>query len=787
MGGHRENESNQIENLFADIDFISGEVDSLQRGNWASKVSLTRLLKNLLYSRLLYRMSKLKWFSPRRRARFFKSAEKRDPMLLVQKVDQFCMKYYRRVNQNEALAKRNAELGSNNGLRVTAIVPNYNHAKYLPQRIESILNQTYPLIDIIILDDCSTDNSREVIEAYVDKYPGRLKAILATKNSGNVFRQWQNGHSQATGDILWICESDDFCEPTFVERAIRAFRDPSVMLSFGSVQYANTSGEFVEGLDDYREQCEPGIWDRTIVRPASEWFCKGFGVKNVIPNVGGSLWRRFPISNEVWTQASEFKIMGDWFLYSVVAGGGQIAYEPTAVSYFRIHPNNTSGKKAQSDPSYYNEYFQIMRVLKSKWPISEETLNRFLGEAYKNFRRSRVSGVEFESIIKSDELRATSRLKPHVLIGLLGFTFGGGEIFPIHLANALHDLGVLVSLLQVHTTDDQQRVKQLLNPAIPIYNASQVREMGVVNFVERAGISIIHSHVANVDKLFLDSGHLPCAYFSTLHGSYEAMKISKTRISRWSKKVDRFAYLAERNLAPFEGLNIPDSKFLKVRNAIPLDERPFPKTRTDLGISKDTIVFSLAARGVEGKGWVETVQAYLKLRERRPDISLALLLAGEGTSVEDARKIAASDPTIQFLGYISEVHGLYRLSDVALLPSRYPGESFPLSLIQAFQVGVPCITTDVGEIRSMTTLGSKQAGIIFQPIDDTEMFVDELSQFMERILEASLREELRQTANSLGKCFEIEQLASEYLQQYLLLIKSNHAEEYERAIMQSSS
>jgi glycosyltransferase involved in cell wall biosynthesis len=166
---------------------------------------------------------------------------------------------------------------------------------------------------------------------------------------------------------------------------------------------------------------------------------------------------------------------------------------------------------------------------------------------------------------------------------------------------------------------------------------------------------------------------------------------------------------------------------------------------------------------------------------------LALLLAGEGTSVEDARKIAASDPTIQFLGFISEVHGLYRLSDVALLPSRYPGESFPLSLIQAFQVGVPCITTDVGEIRSMTTLGSKQAGIIFQPIDDTEMFVDELSQFMERILEASLREELRQTANSLGKCFEIEQLASEYLQQYLLLIKSNHAEEHERAIMQGSS
>ncbi|MRG63900.1 glycosyltransferase [Rhizobium pusense] len=775
MAARREDESTQMENLLADIDFISGEVDSLQRANWSSKVSLVRLLKNLLYSRMLYRMSKIEWFSPRRRARFFKSAEKRDPMLLVQKVDQFCMKYYRRVNQNEALAKRSAELGNNNGLTVTAIVPNYNHAKYLPQRIESILNQTYPLIDVIILDDCSSDNSREVIEAYVHKYPGRVKSIFAKKNSGNVFRQWQNGHSHATGDIVWICESDDFCEPTFVERAIRAFRDPSVMLSFGSVQYANTAGEFVEGLDDYREECEPGIWDRAIVRPASEWFCNGFGVKNAIPNVGGSLWRRFPISETVWVEASKFKIMGDWFLYSVIAGGGQIAYEPTAVSYFRIHSNNTSGKKAQGAASYYDEYFRIMKILKAKWSIPEETMNRFVAEAHKNFRRSRVGGAKFETLINIDELRMARRIQPHVLIGLLGFTFGGGEIFPIHLANALHELGITVSLLQVHTSDDQQRVKQLLNPAIPIYNANHVRETGVVSFLERAGVSLVHSHVANVDKLFLENGDLPCAYFSTLHGSYEAMKISKPRISRWSKKVDRYAYLAERNRVPFEGLNVPENKFLKVRNAIPVDDRPFSKTRMDLGISQDAIVFSLAARGVEGKGWTEAVRAYLKLRERRPEFPLALLMAGEGPSVENAKMIAVNDPTIHFLGFISEVHGLYRLSDVALLPSRYPGESFPLSLIQAFQVGVPCIATDVGEIKRMTTIGSRRAGIIFEPTDDTEMFVDELSQIMEQILDETQREELHQAAITLGKTFDISQLASDYLEEYISLIDSREA------------
>lgn len=759
-----------LENVIADIDTISGEVDSLQRGNWASNLSLVRLVKRLIYARMLYRLSQAQWLSKRRRERFLKSARKRDPMLLAQKVDDFCLKYYRRINNNKLLSQRFSELGTKKGLTVTAIVPNYNHGKYLSKRLESVLNQTYPLIDIIVLDDCSTDDSRDIIKSYAAKHPSRIRAIFSSENSGNVFHQWQKGHSQATGDIVWICESDDFCEPTFVERAIRAFRDPSVMLSFGRVQYANSDGDFVQGLDGYREEGEPGIWDEKTVRPAFEWFRKSFGVKNVIPNVGGSLWRRHDIHNDIWKQASEFKVMGDWFLYSAVAGGGQIAYEPTAVSYFRIHENNTSGRKAQRTVEYYREYSRLMALLKSKWPIPDETLERFVAAAHRNFKNSRVAGHKFETFVNANELSAIKRKQHHILVGLLGFSFGGGEIFPIHLANALHRLGLVVSVLQMHSDDDQRQVKGLLDPAIPVYSADHVREFGVIKFLESAGVSLVHSHVANVDRLFLDNGTLPCAYMSTLHGSYEAMKVSKSRIDRWSKKIDRFAYLADRNLVPFEGLNVPESKFIKFRNAIPLDERPFPKTRADLGIPADAIVFCLAARAVEGKGWVEAVKAYLKVRERRPDVSTALLMAGEGATVAEAKASAAHDATIHFVGFVSEVHGLYKMSDIALLPSRYPGESFPLSLVQAFQVGVPCVTTDVGEIRHMSTFGSKEAGIIFSPTDDTEKFFEDLSDAMEQTLDDAHRSDLRKTAALVGKSFDIDQLASQYLEEYMSLI-----------------
>ena len=51
---------------------------------------------------------------------------------------------------------------------ISIIIPNYNHAPYLTERIESVLNQTYQNFEVIILDDCSTDNSREIIEKYAN-------------------------------------------------------------------------------------------------------------------------------------------------------------------------------------------------------------------------------------------------------------------------------------------------------------------------------------------------------------------------------------------------------------------------------------------------------------------------------------------------------------------------------------------------------------------------------------------------------------------------------------------
>lgn len=756
--------------LMRDIDHISGQVDALQRSNWMSSASLGKLLKRLIYARLLYALSNVNVFDTRRRKRFLKSAEKRDPMLLSRKVDQFCLDYYRKITTNKIINEGRSNVRARSGVTVTAIVPNFNHARYLAQRLDSILAQTYPLIDILVLDDCSTDESRSVIDSYVERFPERIRAIYNTENSGNVFRQWQEGHSQAKGDLFWICESDDFCEPTFIERMISIFRDPSVMLVFGRTQFVNSEGDYFAGLDHYREDSEPGIWDVPTVRPAAEWFRGGFGVKNVIANVGGSLWRRFDIPNEVWEEARSFKIMGDWYLYSVIAAGGQIAYEPSAVSYFRIHESNTSGRSAQSNPEYYKEYSRIMAALKGRWDIPDSTLERFIEVCRSVAKGAGIQGADFDSVLNASALRDVPRQNIHVLIGILGFSFGGGEIFPIHLANALRRKGVMVSVLQIHDADDHPEVRRMLDPGIPVYTANAVRDMGIDNFIKNASISIVHSHVANVEGFLFRHEDVSVPYITTLHGSYEAMDIGTNRIARWSKKIDRFAYTADRNITPFESLQVPKNKFLKIKNAMPVDDAAFPNTRAQLGVTEDAIVFSFVARGAKGKGWTDAVKAYHLLRQRRPDVPMALLMVGEGPETEAAKQLALSDPTIHFLGFVKEIHGLYRMSDVALVPTRFPGESYPLCLIQALQVGVPCVATDIGEIKAMSQIGDRQAGIIIANDEDNSRFVAELANAMEQILDKNFRERLRYDADILGKSYNIDVLAGEYLDEYYSII-----------------
>jgi glycosyltransferase involved in cell wall biosynthesis len=647
--------------------------------------------------------------------------------------------------------------------RVSVIIPNYNHARFLRQRIESVLAQSYRNFDLLILDDCSTDNSREVIEEYCRRYPETVRCLYNERNAGNVFRQWRKGIEATTGELIWICESDDFCEPDFLDKLLPLFNDRSVNLAFGRIQFSDADGGPRPGLDAYREGAEAGIWGQTLVQPACRWFGRAFGVNNVIANVGGCVWRRQPIDARVWDEAGSYRILGDWFLYLHIAGTGQIGYEPAAVAHFRQHGENTS-VTAFHTPGYYHEHERLMLEIKSFWPIPDDTVRAFHGKIahqYAHFGVDRDHGP-LDRHVDLPRLLAPGSIAPHILIAFLGFHSGGGEVFAIQLANALRRSDCRVSMLALDMLDINQQMLDALDASIPVYDADQAFETGADRFLRDAGISVIHTHMLSMDWFLLEFCRLtpPVPYLVTMHGSYEASSASDELLARMIPKVSHWVYTTPRNL-----------ERLSMANAMPDDAEPFPMTREDLGISEEAVVFAFVARGIPRKGWRAIIQAFVKLRARQPDAAIHLLLCGDGPETDRQRASAQGTPDMTFLGYQSRINGLYRLSDCAVIPTRYPGESFPLCLIQALQTGTPVVASAIGEIPNMVRAGTLSGGILIPALEDTEAFTDRLCDAMAEMLAPAVRERYASQAARLGEGYDMGALAERYRKLYRSLLR----------------
>src|SRR4030095_7296186 len=101
---------------------------------------------------------------------------------------------------------------------VSVIIPNYNHARYLRKRIDSVLGQTYQDFEVVLLDDCSTDNSREILLSYAGDR--RVTVEFNAENSGSVFKQWNKGVQMARGRYIWIAESDDYADVRLLARMV---------------------------------------------------------------------------------------------------------------------------------------------------------------------------------------------------------------------------------------------------------------------------------------------------------------------------------------------------------------------------------------------------------------------------------------------------------------------------------------------------------------------------------------------------------------------------------------
>lgn len=310
--------------------------------------------------------------------------------------------------------------------KVSAIIPNYNYAHYINERIDSILNQKYPIYELIILDDKSSDNSVDIINEKIKKiktdYPDlKVKFIVNKTNSGNVFKQWAKAFETATGDYIWIAEADDLSSKYFLSTVMQGFNKSSVIMSYAESNAIDENGKmFKENLRDWIDIYGTNRWSEDYISSGKDELKNVLCINNTIANVSSVVFKNNKKIDfkKYLKESQKYILAGDWYFYSMVLLQGDIAYYSKSLNYHRIHSNSVT--HTTDNFVHYKEILKIQENIKSNVKISKK-VNELIELRRKDLRTNLcISDDEiYYDSISLKELLKKKNINDEILLSII--------------------------------------------------------------------------------------------------------------------------------------------------------------------------------------------------------------------------------------------------------------------------------------------------------------------------------------------------------------------------------
>lgn len=242
---------------------------------------------------------------------------------------------------------------------VSVIVPNYNHARFLPRRIESILAQTFGDIEVIILDDASTDASREVIARYLGDR--RVSFLPSDQNSGSPFAQWNRGVAQARAERIWIAESDDCAEPTFLAALVPLLAAyPRAGLVYCQSWRIDENDVIQGDFHDHTADLDSHRWHKFFVNDGRDECRRYLLWKNTVPNASAVLFRR-DLYHRCGGAPARLQLGGDWLTWVKILMRSDVVFTPERLNYFRHHASTARARSSWR--TFFDERWVVQRHL----------------------------------------------------------------------------------------------------------------------------------------------------------------------------------------------------------------------------------------------------------------------------------------------------------------------------------------------------------------------------------------------------------------------------------------
>jgi cellulose synthase/poly-beta-1,6-N-acetylglucosamine synthase-like glycosyltransferase len=250
--------------------------------------------------------------------------------------------------------------------RVSFVVPSYNYARFVTKAVDSLLEQDFESLEVIVIDDCSTDATQQVLRAYEGE--ARVKLVRHSENKGHI-GTYNEGLAMAAGEFIGLLSADDIClRSDAVARQVALFEgDPDVGMVYSPLAYINSEGRLVSVVRR---------WNTDSVHDGLVEF-RDLAFTNFIPASGTLV--RASCHLDIGYYDPRLRHAGDWDLWLRLAARYRVGYVADAMYGWRLHDVNmhtSSVTPGQADHEHVLTLTRAFDALPSSAPAEVRALRQ---------------------------------------------------------------------------------------------------------------------------------------------------------------------------------------------------------------------------------------------------------------------------------------------------------------------------------------------------------------------------------------------------------------------------